>query len=225
MPADPRVSLAYLTPGAVAERAGTSRPLLYHHWGDGTDAFRNFLDDVVAEVWRRSSVPDELAEVADAVGSDPAEQVRVLGNLEAGRLSGPRGPLVRAGQALLLDGLVDAAAVRSVTDGLAEMYRALAAAGGFVPAGGLTYAEIATAIELVCEGYWLQGNVLADRLERRFSWCSRVAGLSGGSVTPTDDWTLFAIAVDAILAALLRPVDDAERVSPPPSGAPPSRRG
>ncbi len=164
----------------------------------------------MAEVWGRSSVPDELAEVADAVGSDPAEQVRVLGNVEAGRLSGPEGPLVRAGQALLLDGLVDDASVRSVTDGLAEMYRVLATAGGFVPAGGLTHVEIATAIELVCEGYWLQGNVLADRLERRFSWRSRVAGMSGGSVTPTDDWTLFAIAVDVILAALLRPVDDAE---------------
>ncbi len=95
----------------------------------------------MAEVWRRSSVPDELVEIADAVGPDPADQVRVLGNAEGGRLSGPQGPLVRAAQALLLDGLVDAAAVRSVTDGLAEMYRGLAAAGGFVPAGGLTYVD------------------------------------------------------------------------------------
>ncbi len=39
---DLRDVFSYMTPGSVATRAGLSRALLYHHWGDGDEGVDAF---------------------------------------------------------------------------------------------------------------------------------------------------------------------------------------
>ena len=99
-----REVFAHLTPGAVAERAGLSRALLYHHWGDteaeGSGAFERFLADVADRLWELPAVPEELEGLADVLPPKLGDVIAILCDHELDRSTGSAAAMFRAGAAL-----------------------------------------------------------------------------------------------------------------------------
>lgn len=201
-----RGAFAFLTPGAVAARAGLSRALIYHHWGEpggaDPDAFANFLASVAGEVWQRSSEPDDLTEAARGVPANLSDLIRELCDIELERATGRSRALMRSSAALTLHGLTPEEKSEEVIGQLSEMYEVLGAMAGREPVPPLTWADVAMAISAVFEGHALTANTLERRVLERFDWMPEEPEIDEGR-----GWTLLAITVDSMLRTMLRPVE------------------
>jgi len=95
---------AYLNAGAVAKRAGMSRGLLYHYWGDtgsaNSSAFEAYLESVSDRLLQRSSVPEDLAEMASYLPSNMTDLIVEITAAELERVSVVAAPLWRATEML-----------------------------------------------------------------------------------------------------------------------------
>lgn len=197
-----REAFAYLTPGAVAARAGLSRALLYHHWGDDPDgrgAFAAFLGEVADRLWELPAVPEELAELARALPDRLDELVPTLCDHELERATGDQTAVFRAGQAMVLAGVLPRHAGPETVRRLAVLYAGLAERLGIEPVPPLTYEDIAAAVSATIEGFVLTANILPDRMLDRVEWHPP------GSDDPVQ-WRLLSIAVDGVLRNMTRPV-------------------
>jgi AcrR family transcriptional regulator len=206
-----RGAFAYLTPGAVAARAGLSRALIYHHWGDpdgpDADAFARFLASVAGELWSTSVVPDQLAGIAAELPPSLTDVVRAFSDYELERLTGRELPMVRATQALAIHGLTPAERHGEAMDQLATLYTALGVHLGVEPVPPLEWRDVAFAVSNVIEGHVLISNVSPEWTSRRYDW-----NPVGEQQVPGDGWTLLGITIEAMLSVMLRPV--AEELSP-----------
>lgn len=197
--ADPREVFGYLTPRAVAERAGVSRALIYHHWSDD-DSYRSFLTEVADRIWVESLNPDDRAALAADMPTNLSELILGMTALELHRATVANRGNWRASQALVLYGLVSPASMGEPVMARAEFYGHLADRLGYEPIPPLTYEQIGVAIGALVEGFTLLDNSLGDRLWQEFDWEPRV---------PTErasQWNLLAVSVEGIVSNMVRPV-------------------
>jgi len=93
-----------MTLAAVGERAGLSRGLIYHHWGnqdeDGSQAFSHFLSAVSEAIYASTSLVDDLGEVAESLPANLSDVILALSLFEMERTSGDDRTMFRASQAL-----------------------------------------------------------------------------------------------------------------------------
>ena len=204
-----REVFAYLTPGAVAERAGLSRALIYHHWDarddEGEGSFAAFLHEVTARLWEVAFVPSDLGSVAELMPTNPSDLVLGLTDYELDRATTWEGPVVRASQALALYRVMRPGAAQEVARGLGDLYRLLGERIGMEPVPPLDHEAVAIAVSCLFDGFTLQHNVLPDELSRRYDWTPRVA-MDGED----PGWTLFAIAVEGVIHHMMRPIAPAD---------------
>lgn len=206
--ADLRAAFGYLTPGAVARRAGVSRALIYHHWGDGDDAVRSLLGVVAGRIWQLGTDLGGIAEAVEAWEALPAgsltlaDVVQALSWFEMERCAGELRPVVRAAQTLLLHGVVDASDVESLVAEMAGLYARLGVVLGLEPVPPLTWEDLALAVSATTEGFSYGVNVRRDELLVAHDWVAATEPSSPGV-----GWNLLGIVVEASLRRMLRPVD------------------
>lgn len=206
-----REVFAYLTPGAVAERAGLSRALIYHHWGDteqGTATFEAFLVEVADRLWELPAIPEDLGELAELLPDNVSDFIATLSDHELERAVGPDAALFRAGQAIALHGAVPHNGGAEAIRRIARVYEALGARIGRRPVPPLTYEDLARTVSAVLEGFALTHNVLPDMAERRVQWTPAVEPEQSGT-----EWSLLSIAIESITLRMTEPL-------PGPDGEP-----
>ena len=207
----------YLTPSAVAQRAGLSRGLIYHHWGrgddpegaDGPDAFARFLSAVSDEVFTAVAAPGDMGTLAELLPDNLSDIVLALSAFEMDRYRGADRALIKASEALVIHGVWPRQDADMVIDRLVELYTTLGERLGLEPVPPLCWADVAYALMSVFEGFFIFGEVFPDLTDREHRW--------EPAVTPTDPettWTLPAIAVEAVVRRMTRPVDEQPADSP-----------
>jgi AcrR family transcriptional regulator len=194
---------SYLTPGSVAARAGLSRALLYHHWGDGdegVDAFSAFLVEVADRLRARSSVPEDYERIADHLDG-PSDVLLAMCDHELDRPGGLRSAWWRATQSLNLHGVVSAEQGQEVIGRLAAVYEVLGAHFELTPVEPLGWEEIAVAIASALNGFALTVREVPEHGVRRYDWTPR---------TPLErqdhEWTLLSIMVESLVLGMVRPL-------------------
>lgn len=204
---------AYMTPGAVAERAGVSRGLIYHHWGDpdveGETAFTAFLNAVTARLWEMSAAPEDLAAAAELLPDRLSDVLLALVSYEVDRFQGRDRALFAAAQALTVHGVWPRGAPQEVVDRLADLYEALGGKLGLEPVPPLTFADVGFAVMCQLEGFGILQHVLSDMTSRTYDWTPHDAsGDENGSDEgePSAGWPLAAIAIEGIVRNMTRPV-------------------
>ncbi len=201
-----REVFAFLTPGAVAARAGMSRALIYHHWADDESAdatsFEQFLTVVSERLWQLVSVPVELEAVADALPGSFSDIVAALTEYELERASGSRAALWRASLALTLQGVVQGNQVGVVVDEMAQLYQHLGDRLGVEPVPPLTFRDVAAAVLATVDGFAVSHHLLPEWGTARYAWSPAVQRES-----TTDDWALLSITVEGILMNMTRPLE------------------
>ena len=211
---------AYLTPGAVAERAGLSRGLIYHHWGnvdaDGGDAFVDFLTSVSDELWDALSIPEELNSLIPLLPDNPSDLVRELSDHEVARVAGEEGATWRAVEMLVLHGVPqNPQGVEDDMNRLGEFYELAFAKTGREVVPPLTSRDVAVAVACLFEGFALQVLSQPDRLLDRYDWTPEIE-----PQMDQQGWTLLAISVESLMLRMTRPVGDPD---PPGRRAGPDR--
>lgn len=201
---DVREAFAYLTPGAVAARAGLSRALIYHHWddpADGPGSFASFLGDVADRLWGLAASTQELIDGAALLPDNITDLVLALADFEFERSNNAAAGMVRATQALALQRVVGVAAGEELVRELGKVYEVLGAKAGLEPVPPLDHEAVGLAVSCVWDGFVLQNNLMPERLGVRHDWTPRV---------PMDGedhgWTLFAIAVEGVIHHMMRPI-------------------
>lgn len=209
---DLRDVFSYLTPGSVAERAGLSRALLYHHWSDagddGPDAFSAFLAEVAERLRERSSAPQDHEALVQSVESIDSLLLAMCRH-ELHRPDGVRSAVWRATTALNLLGVISRAGSDEVIDQLAAVYELLGRLAGWEMIPPLRYRDLAAAIASVLNGWELTVRELSGDVERSLSWVSRTPFEQDG-----DGWDVLAIAVESLLLGMTRPVAAPGRSQP-----------
>ena len=201
----------YLTPSAVAQRAGLSRGLIYHHWGrtddadgadaDGADAFARFLSAVSDEVFSAVAAPNDMGALAELMPDNLSDIVLALCAFEMDRYRGADRALIKASEALVIHGAWPRRDADMVMDRLVDLYTALGERLGVEPVPPLRWADVAYALMSVFEGFFIFGEIFPDLTDREHRWQP--------VVPPTDvetTWTLPAIAVESIVHRMTRPV-------------------
>jgi len=204
---DPRKVFAFLTPGAVAERAGVSRGLIYHHWAssdpDEPEPFTNFLHTVTERLWQEVAVPRMLDEVAEAMPDNLSDLVTALAAYELDRLTGPDRAEAHAVLALSLFGVSQPKDTGGTIERLGELYTKLLAKLGREPVPPLGIEDLAISLMCLLDGFTLNEPALHDEIYRPRDWEPSVKHEAEGQV-----WTLFAIAAEAIVLRLTRPIEE-----------------
>lgn len=211
-----RAAFGYLTPGAIAARAGVSRALVYHYWSDGDDAMSDLLRLAADRIWSLTADPgalsDRAADKENGSGAPPSgaasaptpnrsDVLIALGWMEMERLTGELRPLTRAAQTMLLLGLVDGATIEASVERLAPVYAAIAAQFDYEPVPPLTYHDVALAVSTVVEGFAYGANVREDLLLREHAWSSVVP-----AAVEQRGWSLLSITVEGMIERMLRPI-------------------
>ena len=224
-PAAARDVFAFLHPRSVAERAGVSRGLIYHHWGepdaDGSDAFDRFLAEVTDELWSLVTVPEDLAELADLLPDEIGEVVATLANHEIGRFLDDDGT-GRSILALSLYAIGSRADTPVAVERMAKLYGRLLPRLGRELRPPLIHEDLAFSLMALLDGFVLHLPAMDHVITRRHRWGAAPAE----ATVPAEDaeaggWTLFAIAVEAIVLHATRPLPATEgEQGGEPSGGP-----
>lgn len=194
---------AYLTPRAVADRAGLSRGLIYHHWGDpaagadGPAAFAAFLGAVADDIWSLSAGPENLAELALLLPDNQSDLIRELTAFEFERVTGSEGPIWRASEVLLLHGARPELDAETVIVRLADFYRVALVKLGRVPRPPLSYEDVAVAVSCVFGGFASQAYATPERMDLHYDWTPVVE-----PELPGEGWSLLAITVESMVRSM-----------------------
>jgi hypothetical protein len=70
------------------------------------------------------------------------------------------------------------------------------------PVPPLDHEAVGLAVSCLWDGFALQNNLMPERLGTRYDWTPKVPPVEQG-----DGWTLFAIAVEAVIHHMMRPVE------------------
>lgn len=216
---DPRAVFSFLTPRSVAERAGLSRGLIYHHWGageiDGSEAFSQFLGAVADELWHAVSIPEDLADLAAVLPDNLSDVVATLATVELERLSGAQDALWRTISVLLLYGFGSVESTEGL-DRLSALYRRVLEKLDREPVPPLDERDIAFAVMCLLDGFTLNRPVLAGMVDRVHPWTPTVPPVNGDG-----GWTLLAIGIESLALNMTRPIarastarDSAVRLEP-----------
>ncbi len=203
----------YLTPRSVAQRAGVSRGLIYHHWGgpdrddpdgDGDEggAVDRFLQEVAASICRRTAGAAEAPDAADLLPDRLSDVLVALSDFEMERIRGDGRAALQATQAMTLNDLWppgEADAVRAKGE---ELYVRLADKVGREPVPPLEVADVAHAMSAIVEGFALMARLHPEDYDRAFAW----QGAEGPPEAVDDSWSLLAVVAESIVVNMTRPV-------------------
>ncbi len=203
----------YLTPGAVAQRAGVSRGLIYHHWGgpdrdeqdgdgDESGAVDRFLEEVAASICRRTTGAADVVEAADLLPDRLSDVLVAFSDFEMDRIRGDGRAALQATQAMTLNDMWppgEADVVRRKTE---ELYVRLAQKVGREPIPPLDIADVAHAMSAVVEGFALMARLHPEDYDRSVAW----QGREGSPESVDDVWNLLAIVAESVVLNMTRPV-------------------
>ncbi len=196
---------AYLNAGAVSKRAGLSRGLLYHYWGESgsanPSAFEAYLGSVSDRLLQRSSVPEDLAEMATYLPSNMTDLILEITAFELERTSGEEAPLWNATEMLALHGLFSNSETEETlkrldgfwTVGLGQIDRE--------PIPPLGYRELSIASSNLITGFASPVLGTPERLWKEYDWPG-----SEERESSTRPWTLLAICMESLIVGMTRPV-------------------
>ena len=197
---------AYLNAGAVSKRAGLSRGLIYHYWGDGESssgsAFEAFLVSVSDRLLERSSVPEDLSEMAAYLPSNMTDMILEITGYELDRTSGEEAPLWNATEMLALHGLFSKAETERTLEGLDAFWEVGLGQIQREPLPPLGYRELSIASSNLITGFASPVLGTHERLWKEYDWPG-----SEERESSTRPWTLLAIAMESIILGMTRPVD------------------
>jgi len=196
---------AYLNAGAVSKRAGLSRGLLYHYWGDSgsanSSAFEAYLRSVSDRLLQRSSVPEDLAEMASYLPSNMTDLIVEITAYELERTSGEEAPLWNATEMLALHGMYSDSETEEVLNRLDGFWTVALAQIAREPMPPLGYREISIASSNLITGFASPVLGSPERLWKEYDWPG-----SQERESSTRPWTLLAIAMESLALCMTRPV-------------------
>ena len=196
---------AYLNAGAVSKRAGLSRGLLYHYWGDtgsaNSSAFEAYLRSVSDRLLQRSSIPDDLVEMASFLGSNMTDIIVELTAAELERTTGEDAPLWNATEMLALHGLSTDSAAEELLNSLDDFWTVGLAQVNREPLPPLGYRELSIAASNLITGFASPVLGSPERLWKEYDWPG-----SQERESSTRPWTLLAIAMESLALCMTRPV-------------------
>ena len=196
---------AYLNAGAVSKRAGLSRGLLYHYWGDtgsaNSSAFEAYLESVSDELLERSSIPDDLAEMAKYLPSSMTDLIVEITAAELERTTGEDAALWSATEMLALHGLSTDSATEELLNQLDDFWTVGLAQVNREPLPPLGYRELSIAASNLITGFASPVLGTHERLWKEYDWPGNEERESS-----TRPWTLLAISMELIILGMTRPV-------------------
>lgn len=201
----------YLSPGAVAQRAGVSRGLIYHHWGGGGiddgRAVDRFLEEVAASICGRTAGSGDIVDAADLLPDHLSDVLIAFSDYEMDRMAGEGRAALQATQALTLHDMWPGAEADIVRAKSIALYERLAEKLAREPVPPLEIADIANAMSAVVEGFALMSRLYPDDFARRYSW----QGHDGPPAAVDDAWNLLAVVAESVVINMTRPIgsDDA----------------
>jgi AcrR family transcriptional regulator len=203
----PHHALAYLTPAAVAARAGVSRGTIYHYWGsssqDGDDRpFERFLAEVAQLLYDDSVDVEDLDLLASVLPDNLTDLILELCGFELARLSnGDDAAMFRASTTMALHGVDLSPQYRGSIDQLAVVYDLGLARLGRRVRAPLTTRDLAQAIASLTGGMLLEELFDPGGATREIDWEGSVP-----RVASERSWTTYSIAVEALVLHLTEPV-------------------
>jgi AcrR family transcriptional regulator len=203
---------SFLTPAEVAERAGVTRGMLYHYWGDGGErsaAFERFLDEVSEHLWNSSAASESLADLARALPGNLSDLILALSRFELERMRGTDRTRQRASHAMTVNGSRPPASVEETVLRVTALYSVLGSRLGFEPVPPLGFDDVAFAVMCLFDGFALMQNVMPDRVHRDLAWVPQEPlseSFSAPPGGPPMTWPLFGVAIEGIIRNMLRPV-------------------
>lgn len=211
---DLRDVFSYLTPGAVASRAGLSRGLLYHHWAeegdDGAHAVERFLRDVADRLVADSVPTAEVGALAEALPANISDLITSITAFEMARSVGWASEEWRATMGLTLHGVAPRGAAEQLVERLAEMYRRLCVRLGVELVPPLSFDDLALAVMAVFDGFSLHVAVFEDRVLAPVDWTPVTPSSMPDEQHP---WNLVAIALEGVVTNMVRPVTGGDTVT------------
>ncbi len=198
----PHHALAYLTPAAVAARAGVSRGTIYHHWGggaagdDGFDRpFERFLAEVARSFWDDSVAIEDLEALAETLPDNLTDLILELTAFELDRLrDGDGAAMFRASTTMALHGVDLSPQFRGSLEQLAALYRVGLRRVGRRVRAPLTDLDLARAMASLIGGMLIDELYDPGSAARPLDWAGAVP--RGVSERP---WTIFAVAAEGLL--------------------------
>lgn len=196
---------AYLNAGAVAKRAGLSRGLLYHYWAEtgsaNSSAFEAYLESVSDRLLLRSSVPEDLTEMAKYLPSNLTDLIVEMTAAELERTTGEDAPLWNATEMLALHRLSTHSATEDLLNKLDAVWKVGLARIDREPLPPLGYRELAIATSNLITGFASPVLGSPDRLWKEYDWPG-----SQERESSTRPWTLLAISMESLILGMTRPV-------------------
>jgi len=206
--AAPHRALAYLSPALVADHAGLSRGTIYHHWGAEDDEgaaerpFDRYCAEVAQLVWSESVAIDDIDLLASLLPDDVSEVILELAAFELERLTrGDDAAMFRASTAMALHGVDLSTQFRSSVDRLAEIYQVVMVRVGRRVLAPLTVRDLAQAVAALTAGFAVTELFDPGSGTRTVAWEPASPGCSSDR-----EWTLFAVAAEAIMLQLTEPL-------------------
>ncbi|CAN5414491.1 hypothetical protein BH10ACT3_BH10ACT3_09310 [soil metagenome] len=203
----PHHALAYLTPAAVAQHAGLSRGTIYHYWGGHESTsddrpFERFLAEVAEMLWEESVDIEDLDLLSSLLPDNMSDLILELTAFEIARLSAGDGAVMfRASATMALHG-VDLSRHFAVSiDQLAVLYQVGLARLGRKVRAPLETRDVAQTVASLTAGTLLNDLFDPGSAARSINWTPSVPQTSSDKV-----WTLFAIAVEAVLLNMSEPI-------------------
>ncbi len=204
-------AMAYLTPAAVAERAGVSRSTIYHYWGDEVDVARSetskpfdrFLAELADQFWGASIDIEDLDLLAASLPDDLHDLILETSGFEFERLRhGSDSVMFRVSTIMVLHGADLSTQFRESVEALAYSYdRVLPRIGRRVRAP-LSTQDLARSIAMLTAG-----SVIID-LHDPGSVSEEVRWPHGVPRESARSWDHFSIAAQAIMLHLTELVED-----------------
>lgn len=196
----------YLTPGAVADRAGVSRGMIYHLWGGTNDgegsAVERFLDEVASAICTRTAGAAELIDMVDLFPDNLSDLLVSLCEYEMERIIGAGRETLQATQAMTLHDQWPAGEAERVRSTTIAFHERLAEKLGREAVPPLTLTDFANTVAAVIEGFGLMSLLHPDDYLHRYEWAGRL-----GPPEQTEDvWSLMAITIESLVLNMTRPI-------------------
>jgi len=199
-----REVFAYLNAGAVSQRAGLSRGLLYHYWGGGdgsnSSAFEAYLISVTELLLNNAAVPEELAELAELANYLPAnmsDMILEITTSELQRITGEDATLWNSVDMLALHGLISPQESENTLKRLDQFWKIGLEKVGREPRPPLGYRELSLASNNLITGFTNPVLGTTERIWKKYDWPEAVSRESS-----TQDWTLLAISMECIVLGM-----------------------
>lgn len=198
----------YLTPRLVADRAGVSRGMIYHHWGtaggDEGGAVDRFLEEVAASICSRTAGAGDIVEAADLLPDTLSDVVLAFCAYEMDRMTGDGRAAMQATQAMTLSGTWPPGEVEIVRSKSVALYERLAEKLGREPIPPLGIADIANAMSAVVEGFALMSRLQPDDFSLEYDWRPR----EGPAELIEGPWSLLGVVAEGVVLNMTRPLGE-----------------